>query len=246
MSMQFGLIIPNYNHPKAIAKSLARLELFGLPCLIIDDGSNIETQQLLEELAEQYDWVSYFRHSENLGKGAAVMTGFLKANEMGISHAIQVDADGQHDLDKVEEFIEIATKNPTALVSGHPIYDDSVPMSRFIARYLTHFWVWVETLSFTIKDSMCGFRVYPVDACCKLMQITYIGKRMDFDTEIMVKLYWQKIPVLMTPTNVIYPEENTSNFRVWQDNWLITKMHTRLVFGMLIRSPVLIWRKFFG
>ncbi len=246
MEPTFCFIIPNYNHPQAMTKTLERLQSFELPCLIIDDGSNSATQALLEKLNQQYDWVSYFRHSENQGKGAAVMTGFLKAQELGISHAIQIDADGQHDLDKVSELMRLATKNPAALVSGHPIYDDSVPMGRFIARYLTHFWVWVETLSFTIKDSMCGFRVYPVKACCDLMKKTYIGKHMDFDTEIMVKLYWQKVPVIMTPTNVIYPEHNTSNFRVWQDNWLITKMHTRLVLGMLVRSPMIIWRKAFG
>ncbi|NVJ65232.1 MAG: glycosyltransferase family 2 protein, partial [Gammaproteobacteria bacterium] len=153
-------------------------------------------------------------------------------------------ADGQHDLSKIPELISLSEQHPTALISGHPVYDDSVPMGRFIARYITHFWVWIETLSFKIKDSMCGFRVYPVSACCRLMDTTYIGRFMDFDTEIMVKLYWADTPVIMTPTDVVYPEENTSNFRVWKDNWLITKMHTRLVFGMLIRAPLLIWRKF--
>ncbi len=243
---KFAFIIPNYNHPKAIAKTLENLEQYQFPCLIIDDGSNIETQEILKALSEKYDRVIYTAHGENQGKGAAVMTGFKLANELGITHAIQVDADGQHDLSNIQELIGISENSPKALVSGHPIYDDSVPMGRFIARYLTHFWVWVETLSFSIKDSMCGFRVYPIEACCKLMKNTYIGKRMDFDTEIMVKLYWSNVPVLMTPTNVIYPDDNTSNFRVFQDNWLITKMHTRLVFGMLLRSPLLIWRKLFG
>ncbi len=242
---QFGFIIPNYNHPMAMAKTLSRLESFDLPCLIIDDGSNSETQLILQQLSERYSWVQYHQHQQNLGKGAAVMSGFRIANKQGITHAIQIDADGQHDLENIDELMALSSKEPEALVSGHPIYDESVPMGRFIARYLTHFWVWIETLSFSIKDSMCGFRVYPVEACCQLMDKTYIGKRMDFDTEIMVKLYWQGVPVLMLSTKVIYPEGNTSNFRMWQDNWLITKMHTRLVLGMFIRLPKLLWRKIF-
>jgi predicted LPLAT superfamily acyltransferase len=60
---------------------------------------------------------------------------------------------------------------------------------------------------------------------------------MDFDTEIMVQLFWRGVPVVQVPVTVIYPEANISNFRLFRDNMLITRMHTRLVFTMLWRLP---------
>src|SRR5690625_7489555 len=77
------------------------------------------------------------------------------------------------------------------MVTGVPQYDDSVPRHRYYSRYLTHFWVWVETLSLEIKDSMCGFRVYPLGDTLALIDRVNIGRRMDFDTEVAVGLCWR-------------------------------------------------------
>lgn len=244
--MKFAFIIPNYNHPQVIDDVLLKIKPYGFPCYLVDDGSNESTRKLLMRLAEEHNWVKYIRMDHNQGKGAAVMTGFEKAYSDGVTHAIQVDADGQHDLKDIVKLVRVAKENPQKLISGQPIYDESIPKSRYYARYLTHVWVWVETLSFGITDSMCGFRVYPLKETCDLIQKQFIGKRMDFDTEIMVKLYWKEVYPIMISTKVIYPKNNTSNFNIWHDNWLITKMHVRLVFGMLIRVPALLLRKCFG
>ena len=90
---------------------------------------------------------------------------------------------------------------------------------------------------------MCGFRVYPLAPVVQLIDQVRLGERMDFDTEILVRLYWRQVPMRWYPVRVIYPAGGLSNFRLWQDNWLISKMHTRLFFGMLLRLPVLLWRK---
>lgn len=113
-----------------------------------------------------------------------------------------------------------------------------------IARYLTHFWVWVETLSLSIKDSMCGFRVYPLNDVIGLLEHTQLGDRMDFDPEVLVRLSWRGLEIISIPTRVIYPKDGLSHFRLVEDNVLITRMHFRLVFGMTWRLPVLLLRKF--
>ena len=100
----------------------------------------------------------------------------------------------------------------------------------------------IETLGLQIKDTMCGFRVYPLAAYDQLAQQQSLGKRMDFDIEVMVRLYWQGCNVQFIPTKVIYPEEGLSHFRAFEDNVLISWMHTRLCFGMLVRIPQLLMR----
>lgn len=246
MSYTPCILIPIYNHKDAITATVARLRPHGLPILIVDDGSDAPTQAVLAQLQHDNPDLHFFRLPENGGKGAAVMHGMLQARALGFSHALQIDADGQHDVGDLPAFIDYGRGHPDALVCGKPIYDDSVPKGRLYGRYVTHVWVWIETLSFDIADSMCGFRLYPVAATCALIESVQLPCRMDFDTEIVVRLYWRGLPVHNIATRVRYPENGLSHFRMLEDNIRISKMHTRLFFGMLPRIPLLLWRKLAG
>ena len=234
------LIIPCYNHGVMMADVLERLRPFDLPCLVVDDGSDTATADELQRLCAMTPGMSLTRLPSNQGKGGAVMAALQLAVEKGFTHAIQVDADGQHQLSDVPAMLAEARHHPECLISGLPVYDDSVPKSRLYGRYITHFWVWVETLSFSLRDSMCGFRVYPLRPCLALMAKHRLGLRMDFDTEIMVRLYWQGTRSRFLPTRVTYPVDGVSHFDAVKDNIKISWMHTRLFFGMLPRIPFLL------
>ncbi len=223
------IVIPCYNHGSTLAAELDALAALELPCVIVDDGSNLETAQEINRLSEVYDWVSAVHRDKNGGKGAAVMTGLRWALEHGYTHALQIDADGQHDIADAKKLLAMSEETPEALISGQPVYDETVPKGRLIGRYFTHVWVWIETLSFEIKDSLCGFRVYPLADTCEIIRRARPGKRMDFDPEIMVRLFWQGVDVRFLPTRVIYPENGISHFRMGKDNLLLSLMHTRLV-----------------
>ncbi len=216
----------------ALALSLAPV---GIKTFLINDGSAEADRALLHELADRHDWIEILDHATNQGKGAAVLTGLRAAHKDGYSHAVQIDADGQHDPGDIPKFLTLAREIPGAVVTGCPRFDATVPTGRLIARYLTHVWVWVETLSFSIRDSMCGFRVYPLEPVIRLAASARLGRRMDFDTEILVRLHWEGLAIHSVPTRVTYPVDGQSHFRLWQDNCLISWMHTRLVFGMLWR-----------
>jgi glycosyltransferase involved in cell wall biosynthesis len=237
------ILIPVYNHGTTLAALLLRLQPYQLPIILIDDGSDAQTQVHIQSVVARYSAVTALRLATNSGKGAAVMHGLRAARDMGFSHALQIDADGQHDCADVPKFLALGAAQPLAAICGQPIFDDSVPKGRLYGRYITHFWVWVETLSFAIGDSMCGYRLYPLTSTCELIESVPIPKRMDFDTAIAVHLAWRGVRFINVPTRVIYPVGGLSHFKMWADNWRITKMHTRLVFGMLLRLPILLARK---
>ena len=238
------IVVPVYNHEHAIGAVLAGLLHHGTPCMLVDDGSGAACAAVLDALAlANPDRVTLVRLATNQGKGAAVLSGFRRAAELGFSHVLQIDADGQHRTDDVPKFLEQARAHPDAIIAGHPVYDESVPKARLYGRYATHIWVWINTLSFDIKDSMCGFRVYPVAPVNALAARHSIGVRMNFDTDILVRLFWDGLQVVNLPTRVSYPADGVSHFRVWRDNVLITWMHTVLFFGMLPRIPKLLARK---
>lgn len=240
------LLVPIYNHWRSIRATVERLAGYALPIFIVDDGSDDTTRRVLAELAADFPLVRLFRLPQNGGKGAAVMRGMREALAAGFTHTLQIDADGQHDTADVPRFLELSAAHPQALICGKPIYDASVPKGRLYGRYITHFWVCVETLSPSIIDSMCGFRLYPLAETCALIDRVRIPTRMDFDIEIFVRLAWAGVESLVVETRVIYPENGLSHFDMLRDNLRISKMHTRLACGMLLRLPVLLTRKIFG
>src|SRR5690606_41898889 len=69
-----------------------------------------------------------------------------------------------------------------------------------------------------------------------------IGARMDFDTDILVRLYWEGAPVRNIPTHIVYQADIASHFDILRDNLRIIRMHTRLPLGMLRRLPRLVMR----
>lgn len=238
-----SILIPVYNHETAIGKMLQSVLHYGVPILLVDDGSDVICKKMLEQITEHNkSQVSLIRLNRNSGKGAAVKAGINWLHKQKFTHALQIDADGQHNVEDIKQFLKVASQHPQRFITGCPEYDDSVPKVRFYCRYLTHFWVWVNTLSFKIKDSMCGFRVYPVSEVQPLL--SQCGNRMDFDTEVIVRWVWRGGDVINLPTRVHYPSDGVSHYLLWKDNFLMTLMHIRLFFGMVIRSPRLIWRKF--
>lgn len=215
----------------------------GLPCILVDDGSEPRCAATLARLAAANpDRVTLVRHDRNRGKGAAVMSGLARAHELGHTHAVQIDADDQHTLSDIPAFIALAREHPAAIIAGQPVFDASIPAVRLYFRYLTHILVWVDTLSLEIRDSMCGFRVYPVAPTLDLARRAYIGRRMDFDSEVLVRSWWEGTEVISRRTAVRYPRDGVSHFRMFRDNVHMTRMHIRLLAGMLTRAPRLVAR----
>ncbi|WP_061039258.1 glycosyltransferase family 2 protein [Vibrio coralliirubri] len=236
-------LIPCFNHGATMPAVVSSLHHFELPIIIVDDGSELATKQFLAPLADSPS-VTLVTLEQNQGKGGAVKAGIKRAQELGFSHAIQIDADGQHDLEALPALIQASQAKPMRLISGQPVYDESVPKARLYGRYATHIWVWIETLSLSIKDSMCGFRAYPINQTQAVLSKYDVGSRMDFDIEILVRLYWEGCDIDFVETRVIYPENGISHFDALWDNVKISWMHTRLFFGMLPRAPKLIARHF--
>ncbi|OQW72120.1 MAG: glycosyl transferase [Proteobacteria bacterium ST_bin11] len=238
------ILIPVYNHEKPLPGIVERLAVHQLNCLLVDDGSDASCAAVIRGLAEQYAWVDSIRVEVNQGKGTALKLGIRALLAKGYTHALQVDADGQHDLEDVDKFLNAARQAPEAVVIGRALFDASIPKLRYYARYLTHIWVHINTLSWAIPDSMCGYRVYPLVSSAKLIQSIAMENRMGFETEILVRLYWQGVAVISIPTHVRYPLDGVSHFRAWEDNLLLSQTHARLFFGMLLRWPALLIRHF--
>ncbi|MDR0455010.1 MAG: glycosyltransferase family 2 protein [Deferribacteraceae bacterium] len=229
------VVIPVYRHANVLDKFISGIT--DLPVIIVNDGNNITENNILKEITQRTG-ACLVSLNKNKGKGEAVLAGFEEAERMGYTHALQIDADAQHDPSAVNRFIIKSDQNPDALINSYPVYDNSAVSARRWGRKITNFWVVLETLSFDIKDAMCGFRLYPLAQVKGIMK-TIFSKRMGFDIEIVVKIHRAGIKIINLPVNVIYPEGGYSNYRMLTDNIKISLLHSYL----LLTMPVALMRK---
>lgn len=222
-------MVPTYNNPLTIER-VVRALLEHVPVFVVDDGGNAEAQRALEKVAELEGAIVHHRQ-QNGGKGAAVKTGLRLAYEAGYTHALQVDADGQHDFGDLPRFLSAADENPSALILGRPTFDETAPAARKAGRKVSIFWVQVETIFRRghIADPLCGYRVYPLADAVPAAE--KCGDRMDFDPEVAVRLVWRGLDVVNLDTQVRYLDEEeggVSHFRGFRDTIHISWLHTKL------------------
>ncbi|MCL2644664.1 MAG: glycosyltransferase family 2 protein [Betaproteobacteria bacterium] len=239
-------VIPVYNHGETVGDVVATLRGYGLPVIMVDDGSDTFTARTMDEIVSTRSAfgppVKLVRLPKNRGKGAAVMVGFRSAYGYGATHVLQVDADGQHGLEIVPRFLAASTQAPDAVIAGFPHYDATVPRMRLFGSYLTIALVWINTLSRRIAGPMCGFRLYPLAAIKDVLPTMAYARRMNFDTEIAVRLDWENVPFVNLPVAIRYPLGGFSHFRIVRDSLHIMGTHVRLFFGMIRRFPDLFSR----
>jgi glycosyltransferase involved in cell wall biosynthesis len=226
-------LIPTFDNPLTIARVVDEVRRHLDHVIVVDDGSTVAGRTAVDAIARG-SVARVVRRDRNGGKGAAVKTGFGVARDLGYTHALQIDADGQHDPQDIPRFLELAAARPEAAVLGQPIFDASTPRGRRAAHALTNFWTRVETAGPAIADPQCGYRVYPVGPAC---EAAARSNRMAFDIEVAVRLVWAGVPVINLPTRVRYLPAGSggvSHFRPFRDNVSITWMHTRLVIESLL------------
>jgi predicted LPLAT superfamily acyltransferase len=229
-----------YRHAHLLKSIVDPLLALETPLFLVDDGNEKEEAEILEEIAKNEN-VHLLRNEKNLGKGAAMFSGFQAAHSLGYSHALQIDADGQHCIDDIPRLFEAASEKPDNLILGTPIFNDSAPKSRVYGRKLTTWMVWLETLSLKVEDALYGFRVYPLKSTIQVMREKNIEKRMGFDPEIVVQMVRSGVDVTNIATPVDYPSDGYSNFNYLRDNSRMVYMHARLILSGLFSRKSKPW-----
>ena len=216
------------------------------PVWVVIDGSTDGSGEAVEHLAKSDPEIRVFVLPRNQGKGAAILHGLRLAEAEGFSHALTMDADGQHPAPLIPHFIAESRAHPDALILGRPVFDDSAPLIRILGRKLSNWCTSLETLWAGDFDSLFGFRVYPIEDLRRLMEPSRWMRRFDFDAEAAVRLCWDGYRPISLPAPVRYftaGEGGVSHFRYVRDNLLLSWMHARLIAECVRRLPAILrWR----
>jgi glycosyltransferase involved in cell wall biosynthesis len=240
------VLIPSFNSGGKLIETVAAAICHWQPVWVVIDGSTDGSGDRLAGLAAIEPQLRVIRRRKNGGKGAAVLDGLRAAADAGFTHVLVMDADGQHPAASIAEFMRLSSEHPAAMILGVPVFDHSAPRIRILGRKLSNALTRLVTLQ-TIKDSLFGFRVYPLIALLSIMEATSSMRGFDFDPEAVVRLSWEGVAAINQPAPVRYfraGEGGVSHFRYRRDNLLLAGMHLRLGAGFLLRLPRLLAKNF--
>jgi glycosyltransferase involved in cell wall biosynthesis len=240
------VLIPSFNSGAKLAETVRAARAHWPEVWVVVDGSTDGSGEAVRAEATGDPGVRVLVLPENRGKGAAVLHGLREAAAAGFTHALTMDADGQHPAERIPAFVAASRADPGAMVLGLPAFGPEAPTVRVRGRRVSNWWAGLETGWAGIGDSLCGFRVYPIAPLLAAMERTRWMRRFDFDPEAAVRLSWAGVRAVNLPAPVRYlsaAEGGVSHFRYGRDNALLTWMHARLVLGAMLRFPVLLRRR---
>lgn len=222
---RFAFVIPVYNHAGTVASVIRQTQAMGFPVFVVNDGSTDLTRDEIKGIKG----IRIIDHKKNMGKGAALMSGFAAA-AVEADWAITIDADGQHYPEDALNLIAAIPQEARAIVVGarKGMAGKHVPWTSRFGRKFSNFWVWMSGGP-VLSDSQSGMRIYPLP---EAIVLPTRARRFQFEVEILVQAKRKGLPVLETPVRVVYNPGGSriSHFRPFVDFMRNSSTFTRLIF----------------
>jgi len=215
------IIIPAYNEEKNLPRLLEKIRdsYPDLQVLVVDDGSGDRTRQVAKD-----HLVRVVSHPFNLGYGVAVQTGYKYALEHGFPYVVQMDADGQHEVDDLRALLAPVTAGACDLALGsrflsggnyRPTLSRALGMRFFGA-------IGSKILGQTLTDPTSGFQ-----AMNQRVLKVYVGRHYpdDYpDTDTLMMLHFYGLKILEVPVRM-YPKQGASMHKgLWRPLYYMAKM----------------------
>lgn len=238
------VIIPTYNNARTVAQVVNAVLPYGLPVIVVNDGSTDSTTQELAAFDTNPD-VTILNYSPNRGKGMALRTGFACAWKQQYTHALTLDSDGQHFATDIPAFLTPLAQHPKALLVGcRNLHQENMPSKNTFANKFSNFWFAVQT-GRHLSDTQTGYRMYPL---AKTQRIHWCCTRYESELEMLVRLTWRGVKPVEVPINVYYPPngERVTHFRT-KDFVRISILNTVLTIAAIVYGyPSMLIHKIIG
>lgn len=216
------VIIPTYNNGNTVCGVIEEAQKQVADVIVVDDGSTDNTSDLLRKMK-----VTVVTFESNRGKGHALVAGFRKALEQNYTHAITIDADGQHFPTDIPKFLSALQKNPLGIIIGcRNLTEENMPRRNTFANKFSNFWFRLQT-TIDLPDTQSGYRLY---ALSSLRGLKLITSRYEAELELLVFSAWSGVKISTVSVKVYYPpkELRVSHFRPIYDFVRISVLNTIL------------------
>jgi glycosyltransferase involved in cell wall biosynthesis len=232
--IRWAIVIPVFNHEHTITKVIQEALQFHVPVFVVDDGSTDGIYNRIKDI----NAITIIQHSANMGKGAALLTGFRAATNYA-DWVVTIDADGQHRPKDALNLLQSIPNGMRSIVVGRRVgMDEShVPRKSRFGRKFSNFWVRAAGGP-KISDTQSGMRLYPLP---EVLILPVKARRFQFEVEVLVKASWFGLPVFECPIQVKYPlkGKRLSHYRGFVDFVRNALTFTRLILGRCFVMPCL-------
>jgi len=206
-------LIPAWNEARTIGpivEAVARR----LPVLAVDDGSSDGTAGIARNSG-----AAVVSHPRNMGKGAALKTGFAWALDHGYDAVVTLDADGQHDPCDLEAMLAAYASGAGELIIGKRDFAQMPLPNRYTTPFGSRLLSWA--LGVRVTDNQSGFRLLTRNFI-ERMALRSTGYEME------VEMIWEAIrldmPIAWVPIRTIYFSDRKSGFRPFADTLRFLRM----------------------
>lgn len=225
------IVIPVYNHEHTLRTVTEKALQTGFNVLVVDDGSSKPVSPVLQGLG-----VKIIRHSQNKGKGKAILSAARYARKKGWTHLATLDADGQHLPEELFKLLPEMQADPLAIIIGARLFPEkNVPASSRFGRSFSNFWLRVQT-GVIVSDVQSGFRIYPLEL---LSTLKFNQSGYAFEVEVLIRSLWAGFNIREAKIEVYYPEpgQRISHFNKFRDNLRLSLLNTRLTARAVLPWP---------
>lgn len=222
------ILIPAYNPTKDLITLIHKLkENEELDIIVVDDGSNEEGKAILNQIKND---VIFLSHKINLGKGAALKTGFRYVNEnlKDVVGVITADADGQHSYKDILKISKSMKENSKNIILGVREFSNSIPKKSKYGNNITKFVFKIITGRY-ISDTQTGLRGIPSTYLEDMINI--YGNRYEYEINMLLYIIDKKIDIDEIKIKTIYINQNeVSSFNPFKDSIKIYNQLLKYVF----------------
>lgn len=221
----FCIVIPTYNNDKTLRDVIVRCLTETKNIIVVNDGSTDGTKDIIDSFPD----IHKIHFDKNSGKGKALSKGFEYAIQQNFDYALSIDSDGQHYPEDTVHFLEAVARSPESIIIGaRNLKESGQPDKNSFANKLSNFWFKIET-GMELADTQSGFRLYPLK---KIRDLKINTRHYDYELEILVKSYWNRVQIESVPVRVYYPpdSERVTHFKPVKDFLRISLLNVKLVF----------------
>jgi glycosyltransferase involved in cell wall biosynthesis len=231
------VLIPVYNNVATVGEVVRGCLEVAPDVIAVADGSTDGSDE-----AARAAGARVVRIPVNGGKGAAIRRGLEAAHDAGYTHAVVIDADGQHPPREIRQLLAAAAADEARIWVGvRRMPPRGTPTASRRGRTISNFWATLDGWQ-RCRDVQSGLRVYPVEA---IRALRCREPRFAFEMEVLVRASWAGVRLGHVEVDVRYPaaDERVTHFDMWRDNLRFSWLSFAMFWGMVIRIPLLVWRR---
>ena len=197
------VILPAYNEATRIQPVIEEIAEKGYRMVIVNDGSSDNTLEVIKESQKKYPKSIYiYSHIINRGVGVAMQTGFDAVLRYNPKYIVNMDSDGQHSADDLDNVLKpLVTGEAEAVIGVRPLED--MPFSRNFANSVMNLLTRIF-YNVSVSDSQTGFRAITIDA---LKKININARGYLISSEFIREVNDNNIPFAEVPIKTIYTPE---------------------------------------